>query len=92
MTELPEIPIEEAEVGVRKQPEDQRRPELYPKPDLDIPILPKDLEAIAEKEGIHTWENSIQDPTQRQGGRGCGWRKRSFFYYYSINLSFLNHI
>ena len=26
---LPEIQIEEAEVGVREQPEDQRRPELY---------------------------------------------------------------
>ena len=33
------IPIEEAEVGVREKPEDQRRPELYP--DLDILISPK---------------------------------------------------
>ena len=53
MTELPEIPNEEAEVGVREQPEDQRRQELYPEPDLDIPILPKDPEAMAEREGIH---------------------------------------
>ena len=50
MTELPEIPIEEAEVGVRKQPEDQRRQELYLEPDLDIHILPEDPEAIAERE------------------------------------------
>ena len=42
LTELLQISIEEAEVGLREQPEDQRRPELYPKPDLDIPILPKD--------------------------------------------------
>ena len=37
LMELPEVPREEAEVGVREQPEDQRRPELYPEPDLDIP-------------------------------------------------------
>ena len=33
--ELPEVPREEAEVGVREQPDDQRRPELYPEPDLE---------------------------------------------------------
>ena len=48
---LQEIQIEEAEVGMREQPEDQRRPELYPEPDIDILILPKDPEA--EREGIH---------------------------------------
>ena len=53
MTELPEIPRKESEVGVREQPEDQRRPELYPEPDLDTPILPENPEAIAEREGIH---------------------------------------
>ena len=53
MTELQEIPNKESKVGVRGQPEDQRRQELYPEPDLDIPILPKDPEAIAEREGIH---------------------------------------
>ena len=50
LTELPEIPIEEAEVGVREQPENQRRPKLYPEPDLDILILPEDPEEIAERE------------------------------------------
>ena len=53
LTELPELPIEEVEVGIREQPEDQSRPELYHEPDLDIPILPKDPEVIAEREGIH---------------------------------------
>ena len=38
--ELLEVPKEEAEVGVRELPEDQGRPELYPEPDLDIPIKP----------------------------------------------------
>ena len=51
LTKLPEIPIQE--VGVREQPEDQRRQELHPEPDLDIPILPEDPESIAEREGIH---------------------------------------
>ena len=41
LTELPEIPTEEVEVGVGEQPEDQKRPELDPGPDLDIPILPR---------------------------------------------------
>ena len=26
----------------REQPEDQRRQELFPEPDLDLPIIPKD--------------------------------------------------
>ena len=30
LTELLEVPREEAKVGVREQPEDQIRPELYP--------------------------------------------------------------
>ena len=51
--EVPEIPREEAEEGVKEQTEDQRKPELYPEPDLDIPILPENPEAIAEREGIH---------------------------------------
>ena len=51
--ELPEVPREEAQVGVREQPEDQRRPELHPEPDLDIPIFPEDPEVIAEREGVH---------------------------------------
>ena len=53
LMELPEILMEEVEVRVREQPEDQRKQELYPAPDLDFPILPKDPEAIAEREGIH---------------------------------------
>ena len=53
MTELPEIPIEKAEVGVGEQPEDQKRQELYPKSNLDIHILPEDPIAIAEREGTH---------------------------------------
>ena len=32
LTELPQIPIEEAEVEVREQLEGQRGPELYPEP------------------------------------------------------------
>ena len=51
--ELLEIPIKEAEVGVREQPGDHRRQELYPEPDLDIHILPEDPEVIPEREGIH---------------------------------------
>ena len=38
---------------VREQPEDQRRAELYPEPDLEIPILPEDPEVIAERKGVH---------------------------------------
>ena len=53
LTELPEVPRDEVEVGVIKQPEDQRRPELYPEPDLDILILHEDPEVIAEREGVH---------------------------------------
>ena len=48
-----EILKEEAKVGVRQQSEDQRRPELYPEPDLEILILPKDSDAIAERKGIN---------------------------------------
>ena len=44
LTKLPEISIEEVAVGVREQPEDQRKQESYPEPDLDIPILPEDPE------------------------------------------------
>ena len=51
--ELPEVPREEAQVGVREQPEDQRRPELYREPDLDILILTEDPEVIAKREGVH---------------------------------------
>ena len=47
--ELLEIPLEEAEVRVRDPSEDWRGPELYPEPDLDIPILPEDPEVIAER-------------------------------------------
>ena len=53
MTEIPEVPREETEVGAREQPEDQGRPELYPEPDLGIPIIPEDPEVIAEREGVH---------------------------------------
>ena len=41
-TKLLEIPLEEAEVRVREPSEDRRGPELYPEPDLVIPILPED--------------------------------------------------
>ena len=58
LTELPEIPIEEVEVGVRKQPEDQRGPKLYPEPELDIQILLEDPEVIAKREGIHRTRDS----------------------------------
>ena len=51
MTKLPELPIEEVEVGVKEQPENQRGPDLYPELDLDIPILHEDLEVIAESCG-----------------------------------------
>ena len=53
LTKLPKVPREEAEVGVREQPEDQRRPEFYPEPDLDIPILPEDPEVIAKRKRKH---------------------------------------
>ena len=42
LTELQEVTREEVEVGVREQPEDQKRPELYPEP-----------EVITEREGVH---------------------------------------
>ena len=45
MTKLPKVPREEGDVGVREQPEDQRRPELYPESDLYIPILPERIQA-----------------------------------------------
>ena len=42
LTELQEVTREEVEVGVREQAEDQKRPELYPEP-----------EVITEREGVH---------------------------------------
>ena len=51
--ELPEIPLEEVEVRVREPLEDWSGLELYPEPDLDIPLLPEDPEVIAVREGIH---------------------------------------
>ena len=53
LTEQSETSIEEAEVRVREQSENLGGLELYPVPDLDISILPKDPEVIAEREGIH---------------------------------------
>ena len=53
MTELQEIPIEEAEARVGVQTEDVGGLELYPEPYLDILIFSKDPELIAEREGIH---------------------------------------
>ena len=53
MTELPEVPREETEVGAREQPEEQGRHELHPEPDLEIPVIPEDPEEIAVREGIH---------------------------------------
>ena len=53
LTKLPEVSREETEVGVREQPEEQGRHELYPEPDLEIPVIPEDSEEIAVREGIH---------------------------------------
>ena len=53
LMELPKIPLEEVEVRVRGPSEDRRGLELYPEPDLDIPILPEEPEVMAEREGIH---------------------------------------
>ena len=53
LTELPEVPWEETEVGAREQPEDPGRHELRPEPDLEIPVIPEDPEEIAVREGIH---------------------------------------
>ena len=51
LTELLEIPKEEAEVRGRELSEDRRGPEFNPELDIDIPILPEDPEA--EREGIY---------------------------------------
>ena len=53
MTKLLEIPLEEAEARIGAQSEDLGGPELYPKPNLDVPVLPKDPEVIVKREGIH---------------------------------------
>ena len=53
LTELPDIPREETEVGTREQPEDQGRHELHPEPTLEIPMITEDSEEIAEREGVH---------------------------------------
>ena len=53
LTELPQIPIEEAEMRVRGQAKDSEVPELYTGPNLDILILPEDPELLAEREGKH---------------------------------------
>ena len=45
-----EIPREDTETGTREQPEDQGRHELHPEPNLDIPMIIKDPEVIAERE------------------------------------------
>ena len=67
LTELSEIPEEEAEVRVRKPLEDQRGSELYPEPDLDIPILPEGSKVITEREGIH---DRIQSEIQHKDKEG----------------------
>ena len=53
LKELPEVPREEVEVGAREQPVEQGRHELQPEPALDIPIITKDPEEIAEREWVH---------------------------------------
>ena len=53
MTELPEVPRDETEVGAREQPEDQGRPEIHPEPDLDLSMITEDPKVIAEREGVH---------------------------------------
>ena len=66
--ELPEGQREEAEVGVREQPEDQRRQELFPEPDLDIPILPEDPEVklLKEKEYMREFKPRFNKKTRRR--------------------------
>ena len=53
LTELPEIPVEEAEVWVESEVEDPKAPEVDTGPGLDILIVPEDPEVLAEREGIH---------------------------------------
>ena len=53
LTELLEISWEEAEVRVREPSKDWNGPELYPEPEIKLPILPEDPKVIAEREGIH---------------------------------------
>ena len=52
LTELLEVPREETEVRAREPPEDQGKNELHPEPALDIPMITKDPEVIAEREGV----------------------------------------
>ena len=53
LTEIPKIPLEEVQKRVREPSEDLRGPELYPEPDLGIPILLEDPKVIAERESIY---------------------------------------
>ena len=64
--------IKEADVGVNEQPEDQRREELYPEPDLDNRHPHSSWRSRSNCwKTRNTWENSIQDPAWRQGDGGC---------------------
>ena len=51
--ELPEVPIEEREVGAREQLEKQGRHVVQLEPDLEILVIPEDPEEIAVRGGIH---------------------------------------
>ena len=70
--ELPKTPTEEVEKRVRELSEDQGGLELYPEPDLDIPILPEDSEGIAEREE-YTRESIWRSNMKTRSG-GCSGR------------------
>ena len=70
--ELQDITLKEAEVRVREPSEDRRGLELYPEPDLDIPILPEDSEGIAEREE-YTRESIWRSNMKTRSG-GCSGR------------------
>ena len=53
LTELPKAPLGEGEMRSQEQFFDQRSPEIPPEPDLEIQVIPDDLEEIALREGIH---------------------------------------
>ena len=47
LTELPEVPLREAERGYMEPLADQRNPEIPPEPALEIQIIPENPEEIA---------------------------------------------
>ena len=68
LTELPEVSLGERERVYMETRPDPINPEITPKPDLEIPMIPEDAEEIAVREGIH---ERIHETNSRRSHRWC---------------------